>query len=82
MVPHLVQSFLLWLFRSSSIEFIRVLHVFVGSLNAVLVFKVARTAGRTLFGVVCVLGFFRFLLCLIVLGCRILWDWRLLMFFF
>ena len=41
MIPHLVQAFLLWLFRSSSIEYIRVFNVLVGSLNAVLVFKVA-----------------------------------------
>ncbi|MCW4012156.1 MAG: glycosyltransferase family 39 protein [Candidatus Bathyarchaeota archaeon] len=42
MIPHLVQAGLLWVFRSSSIEYIRLFNVLVGSLNAVLVFLVAQ----------------------------------------
>ncbi len=40
MVPHLIQAFLLWVFRTSSIEIIRVFNIFMGSVNAVLVYKV------------------------------------------
>jgi Dolichyl-phosphate-mannose-protein mannosyltransferase len=40
MVPHLVQAFLLWGFRTSSIEIIRVFNVLLGSVNAVLVYKI------------------------------------------
>ena len=42
-IPHLVQAFLLWVFRTSSIEVIRVFNMLMGSVNAVLVFKVAST---------------------------------------
>lgn len=43
MIPHLVQAFLLWVFRTSSIEVIRVFNIIMGSVNAVLVLKVAST---------------------------------------
>ena len=40
-IPHLVQAFLLWVFRTSSIEVIRIFNILMGSVNAVLVYKVA-----------------------------------------
>jgi len=40
-IPHLIQGFLLWLFKTSSIEVIRVFNIFLGSVNAVLVYKIA-----------------------------------------
>ena len=40
MVSHLVQSFLLWVFRTSSIYVIRVFNVLMGSVNAVLLYKI------------------------------------------
>ena len=56
MITHLVQAFLLWVFRSSSIEFIRIFNVLMGSVNAVLVYKVANRyygSGNALFSGLC-----------------------------
>ncbi len=41
MISHLLQVLLLWLFRSSSLEFIRIFNVLMGSVNAVLVYRIA-----------------------------------------
>ena len=41
MIPHLIQALLLWVFRINSIEIIRVFNVLMGSINAVLVYKIA-----------------------------------------
>ena len=42
-IPHLVQAFLLWLFRTSSIDVIRIFNILMGAVNSVLVYKVAST---------------------------------------
>ncbi len=42
MIPHLTQSFLLWLFGASSIEVYRAFNVIMGAVNSVLVYRVAK----------------------------------------
>jgi len=43
MIPHLIQSFLMWLLRVNSIQVYRVFNVVTGSFNSVLVYKVAKS---------------------------------------
>lgn len=42
MIPHLIQSFFLWFFRTSSIQYYRFVNLLMGSVNSVLVYHVAR----------------------------------------
>ena len=42
MIPHLINSFLLWLFRTSSIQVYRAFNVVMGAVNSVLVYKIAK----------------------------------------
>jgi len=56
-IPHLVQAFLLWLFRTSSIEVIRIFNILMGAVNSVLVFKIASNYYSWENGVLSGLGF-------------------------
>ena len=42
MIPHLIQSFLLWFFRSSSINIYRLFNVGMGAVNSVLVYRLSK----------------------------------------
>ncbi len=42
MIPHLIQSFLMWLLRVNSIQLYRLFNVIMGSFNSVLVYKIAK----------------------------------------
>jgi hypothetical protein len=41
-IPHLIQSFIQWFFRTSSIVYYRMFNVLMGFVNSVLVYRVAR----------------------------------------
>ncbi len=60
MVPHLVSGFLFWFFRTNSIEVVRGFNILMGSLNAVLVFKVASLYYGWENGIVSSIGFAMF----------------------
>ena len=42
MIPHLIQSFLMWLLRVNSIQVYRVFNVVMGAINSVLVYRIAK----------------------------------------
>jgi len=43
MIPHLIQACILYLFRTSSIEIIRLFNILIGSINTSLIYKIADT---------------------------------------